>query len=60
MVTAKGLGFIQPPARGEDVFAHCASTNMPGFGTLRERQEVSFEVTSGNSGKQQPGNIQWA
>jgi CspA family cold shock protein len=33
---------------------------MSGFKTLREGQKVSFEVTSGNRGKQQASNIQSA
>lgn len=57
---AKGFGFITPDAGGEDLFAHFSSINMSGFKTLREGQKVSFEVTSGNRGKEQASNIQAA
>ena len=55
---AKGFGFITPEGGGEDLFAHFSSINMGGFKTLTEGQKVSFEVTMGNTGKQQASNIQ--
>ena len=57
---SKGFGFIKPDAGGEDLFAHFSSINMPGFKTLHEGQQVSFEVTMGNKGKKQASNIQAA
>ena len=57
---SKGFGFIKPDAGGEDLFAHFSSINMPGFKTLQEGQQVSFEVTVGNKGKKQASNIQAA
>lgn len=57
---AKGFGFITPDAGGEDLFAHFSSISMQGFKTLREGQRVSFEVTTGNRGKDQASNIQAA
>ena len=57
---AKGFGFITPDGGGEDLFAHFAGINMPGFKTLKEGQKVTFDITAGNKGKQQASNIQAA
>ena len=56
---AKGFGFITPDDGGEDLFAHFSAITMSGFKTLKEGQEVSFDVTQGPKGKQ-ASNIQLA
>jgi CspA family cold shock protein len=46
---AKGYGFIAPEA-GEDVFVHFSAIQMDGFKTLREGQDVEFEVETRERG----------
>ena len=40
---AKGYGFIAPEA-GDDVFVHFSAIQMDGFKTLREGEDVEFEL----------------
>ena len=48
----KGFGFIEPEGGGKDVFVHFSAIQDQGFKTLREGQEVSFELTDGPKGPQ--------
>ena len=47
----KGYGFISQPD-GDDVFCHFSAIQMEGYKTLREEQEVEFEVEQGPKGLQ--------
>jgi CspA family cold shock protein len=49
---AKGFGFITPAAGGEDLFAHFSAIQGNGFKTLKEGQQVTFDVTTGQKGLQ--------
>lgn len=52
----KGYGFISRED-GEDLFVHWSEIQGEGFKTLDEGQAVSFEVTTGQNGKQQASGV---
>jgi cold shock protein len=47
---AKGFGFITPDGGGKDLFAHHSSIQMSGFKSLKENQQVQFDVVDGPKG----------
>lgn len=47
----KGYGFIQQES-GEDVFVHYTAVTGEGFKSLKEGDEVEFDVTQGPKGPQ--------
>ena len=45
----KGYGFIEQED-GPDIFVHYSSISMPGFKTLNEGEQVSFDVEESDRG----------
>jgi len=52
----KGYGFISRED-GDDLFVHFSEIQDEGFKTLDEGQAVSFDITTGQNGKQQASNV---
>lgn len=47
----KGYGFISPE-NGKDVFVHHSAIQGEGYKTLKENQDVEFEIQNGPKGEQ--------
>ena len=47
---AKGYGFIAPDEGGDDIFAHFSAIDMDGYKSLRQGQQVQYDVTQGPKG----------
>ena len=54
----KGYGFIQPSGGGggKDVFVHVSAVERAGLSTLREGQQIEYEIVS-NRGKESAENL---
>jgi CspA family cold shock protein len=53
----KGFGFISPSDGGNDVFVHVTALERAGISSLREGDQVSYEVVT-DRGKPAASNIQ--
>ena len=53
---AKGYGFIENGTGGKDVFLHVSALEKAGISTLREGEEIEFEIGE-NRGKENAINI---
>jgi len=49
---SKGYGFISPSNGGDDVFAHFSAIDMEGYKTLKEGQQVEYEIQESPKGPQ--------
>jgi len=53
---AKGYGFLTYEG-GPDVFVHYSAIQMEGYHSLKEGDEVGFDIETGTSGKPQASNV---
>ncbi len=49
---AKGYGFISCEEKNQDLFVHFTGIVGEGFKTLKEGQQVTFDITEGKKGLQ--------
>jgi cold shock protein len=49
---AKGYGFLEQEGGDKDVFVHFSAIQTDGFRTLKEGEQVEFEITEGPKGMQ--------
>ncbi len=48
----KGFGFLEQESGDKDVFVHFSAIQSDGFRTLKEGQEVEFDIEEGQKGLQ--------
>ena len=53
----KGFGFIEPADGGKDLFVHMSEIQMEGFKTLKDGQEVHYELESDESKGDRAKNV---
>ena len=56
----KGYGFIAPEDGGDDSFVHITAVQAAGMQTLEKEQRLSYDVETGNNGKEAAVNLQQA
>ena len=57
---AKGYGFIQPEAGGNDAFVHISAVERAGMRSLQKEQRVSYDLEQDQRGKTSAVNLQAA
>jgi len=50
--SAKGFGFVNADGETRDIFVHYSSIDMEGFKTLKEGEDIEFDLVEGPKGPQ--------
>lgn len=58
--TDRGFGFISPQGDGQDLFFHSSALVGVAFDALQEGAAVTFDVETGNDGRQKAANVKLA
>ncbi len=53
----KGYGFIQPSDGSRDAFVHISAVERAGLKSLREGQEIEYDLVPGRNGKSSAENL---
>lgn len=56
--TDRGYGFITPESGGRDTYVHASILAEAGIRDLAEGQKVTYEVVSGQDGRDAAANLQ--
>ncbi len=54
---AKGYGFIEPEDGSKDAFVHISAVTKAGVDTLREGQQLEYELVSTENGRMAADNL---
>ena len=55
--TTKGFGFIEQTDGGPDVFVHISAVERSGMSSLRDGQEVVFDLENDRQGRKSAVNL---
>lgn len=53
----KGFGFIASDDGGDDTFVHASAVERAGLGGLQQDQRLSFDIVTGQRGKNEATNL---
>lgn len=53
----KGYGFIQPSDGSKDAFVHISAVERAGLKSLREGQQVEYDLVPGRNGRSSAENL---
>ncbi len=54
---SKGFGFITPDTGGSDAFVHVTALEAAGLKTLREGQQVTYDLAPDRRGRESATNV---